>query len=64
MDEVNRRQGLCTLGTWKGLKDEQVDLELYIEELGSLLIVAELDAPTKAKELLVLQAEDAKGFGE
>lgn len=46
------------------LKDKQVDLELYIEELGSLLIVAELDAPTKAKELLVLQAEDAKGFGE
>ena len=46
------------------LKDKKLDLELFIEELNGVLIVAELDAPAKADDLLVLQAEDAKGFGD
>lgn len=44
------------------LTDKQIDLEMVIEELGSILFVAELDAPAKTNELLVLQAEDAKMF--
>ena len=46
------------------LKDKKIDLELFIEELSGILIVAELDAPAKTEDLLVLQAEDAKGFGD
>lgn len=46
------------------LKDKKIDLELYIEELKGILIVAELDAPAKTDDLLVLQVEDAKGFGD
>jgi len=47
------------------LKEDEkiVDLELFIEDLGSaFLFVAELDAPAKVNELLVLQAEDAQVF--
>ena len=44
-------------------KEKTVDLEMFIEELsGSCLFVAQLESPPKVKELLVLQAEDAKGF--
>lgn len=44
------------------LKSHQVTLKMVIEDLGTILFVAQLDAPVKAKDLLVLQAEDAKGF--
>lgn len=44
------------------LKSHQVTLKMTIEDLGTILFVAQLDAPVKAKDLLVLQAEDAKGF--
>ena len=44
-------------------KEKTVDLEMFIEDLGAaFLFVAELDAPAKVSELLVLQAEDAQGF--
>lgn len=44
------------------LKSHQVTLKMVIEDLGTISFVAHLDAPVKAKDLLVLQAEDAKGF--
>ena len=36
MDEVNRRQGLCTLGTWKGL--EMSKLINIIEGIGVVML--------------------------
>lgn len=47
-------------------EDEKViDLELYIDELSAeFVFIAELDAPAKVNELLVLQAEDAQGLCE
>ena len=44
-------------------EEKIVDLEMFVEDLGAaFLFVAELDAPAKVTELLVLQAEDAQGF--
>lgn len=46
------------------LKGHKVTLNMVIEDLGSILFVAQLDAPVKATDLLVLQAEDAKEFAD
>lgn len=46
------------------LKDDKIELKLHIEGLDNLFVVVKLDAHVKTEDYLILQAEDAKGFGQ